>query len=299
MKLVTFKDESGVHIGAVVGDHVVDFHRALGPDADTLPNEMVTFIAGGEDALAKARKALERYQEGKAAGAGQPLSRVKLMAPLLRPPKIIMGGRNYANHVAELQQGDASIQIPPFPRIFSKYHTAIVGPGDNVVRPKIDKMVDFEGELTVVIGKPARHVEEKDAYDYVAGYTIVNDVTARTIQSQQELILSKSFETFCPIGPWIVTKDEISDPHTLTTTTYINDRQIAQNKTADMLYKVPQYISFLSKAFLLEPGDLISTGSPPGPGMYRDPPLLPQPGEVMRISVSGIGTLENPIVDAD
>jgi acylpyruvate hydrolase len=299
MKLVTFKDDSGVHIGAVVGNDVIDFHRALGPDADTLPADMVAFIAGGESALAKAREAIERHKQGKAASATQPMARVKLMAPLLRPPKIIMGGRNYANHVAELQQGDAGIQIPPFPRIFSKYHTAIVGPGDNVVRPKIDKMVDFEGELTVVIGKPARNVEEKDAYDYVVGYTIVNDVTARTIQSQQELILSKSFETFCPIGPWIVTKDEIPDPHALTTTTYIDDRQIAQNKTADMLYKVPQYISFLSKAFLLEPGDLISTGSPPGPGMYRDPPLLPQPGERMRISVSGIGTLENPVVDAD
>lgn len=299
MKLVTFKDDSGVHIGAVVDNDVIDFHRALGPGADTLPTDMVAFIAGGEGALAKAREAVERHKQGKAAGAAQPLSRVKLMAPLLRPPKIIMGGRNYVNHVAELQQGDASIRIPPFPRIFSKYHTAIVGPGDNVVRPKLDKMVDFEGELTVVIGKPARNVEEKDAYDYVAGYTIVNDVTARTIQSQQELILSKSFETFCPIGPWIVTKDEIPDPHALTTTTYIDDRQIAQNKTADMLYKVPQYISFLSKAFLLEPGDIISTGSPPGPGMYHDPPLLPQPGEVMRIAVSGIGTLENPVVDAD
>lgn len=299
MKLVTFKDGSGVHIGAVVDDDVIDFHRALGPGADTLPTDMVSFIVGGEGALAKAREAVERHKQGKAAGAAQPLSRVKLMAPLLRPPKIIMGGRNYVNHVAELQQGDANIRIPPFPRIFSKYHTAIVGPGDNVVRPKIDRMVDFEGELTVVIGKSARNVEENDAYDYVAGYTIVNDVTARTIQSQQELILSKSFETFCPMGPWIVTKDEIPDPHALTTTTYINDRQIAQNKTADMLYKVPQYISFLSKAFLLEPGDIISTGSPPGPGMYHDPPLLPQPGDVMRIAVSGIGTLENPVVNAD
>ena len=296
MKLVTFKDNSGVHIGAVVDDKVVDFQRALGAD---FPADMVAFLAAGEPAMSKARAAVERCQQGKAADATQPLSAVTLMAPLLHPPKIIMGGRNYATHVTELQQTDASIQIPPFPRIFAKYHTSIVGPGANVVRPKIDKMVDFEGELTVVIGKPARNVEEKDAYDYVAGYTIINDVTARTIQSKQELILSKSFDTFCPIGPWIVTKDEVPDPHALTTTTYINDRQIAQNKTADMLYKVPQYISFLSKAFLLEPGDVISTGSPPGPGMYHNPPLLPQPGEVMRITVSGVGTLENPIVDAD
>ena len=297
MKLVTFKDNKGVHIGAVVEATVIDFERALG--AGAVPSDMVAFLAAGEPAMQKARQAVEAYKQGKAADAAQPLSAVTLLAPLLRPPKIIMGGRNYVNHVSELQRGDASIQIPPFPRIFSKYHTAIVGPGANVVRPKIDKMVDFEGELTVVIGKPARNVEEKDAYDYVAGYTIINDVTARTIQSKQELILSKSFETFCPMGPWIVTKDEIPDPHALTTTTYINDRQIAQNKTADMLYKVPQYISFLSKAFLLEPGDVISTGSPPGPGMYHDPPLLPQPGETMRITISGVGTLENPIVDAD
>ena len=299
MKLVTFKDNLGIHIGAVVDDDVVDFNRALGIDADAVPEEMVAFLNAGDAAMAKARLAVECYKQGEAASAAQPLSAVTLMAPLLRPPKIIMGGRNYANHVSELRQTDDSIEIPSFPRIFAKYHTAIVGPGINVVRPKIDKMVDFEGELTVVIGKPARNVEEKDAYDYVAGYTIINDVTARTIQSKQELTLSKSFDTFCPMGPWIVTKDEIPDPHALTTTTYINDRQIAQNKTADMIYKVPQYISFLSKAFLLEPGDVISTGSPPGPGMYHNPPLLPQPGDFMRITISGIGTLENPIVDAD
>ena len=297
MKLVTFKDGAALHIGAVVDDVIVDFQRALG--ADAVPADMVAFLTAGEGAMAKARAAIELYNQGKAADAARPLSTVTLMAPLLKPPKIIMGGRNYANHVTELRQTDASIQIPPFPRIFAKYQSAIIGPGAKVVRPKIDKMVDFEGELTVVIGKRAHNVEEKDAYDYVAGYTIINDVTARTIQSQQELILSKSFDTFCPMGPWIVTKDEIPDPHALTTTTYIDNRQIAQNKTADMLYKVPHYISFLSKAFPLEPGDVISTGSPPGPGMYRDPPLLPQPGEVMRITVSGVGTLENPIVDAD
>ena len=299
MKLVTFKDNKGVRIGAVVDDKVVDFALALGCGQEPIPDEMVAFLRAGEPAMEKARQAVERYKQGAVDDAAQPLAAVKLMAPVLRPPKIIMGGRNYVNHVTELQQTDASIRIPPFPRIFSKYHTAIVGPGDNVVRPKIDKLVDFEGELTVVIGKAARNVEEKDAYDYVAGYTIINDVTARGVQAKQELILSKNFETFCPMGPWIVTKDEIPDPHTLTTTTYINDRKMAENKTADMLFNVPQYISFLSKAFLLEPGDVLSTGSPPGPGMYHEPPILPQPGDVMRITVSGIGTLENPVVDAE
>lgn len=299
MKLVTFSDGKGVRIGAVVDDMVVDLDRALGADPGAIPTDMAAFLAGGEPAMQKARQAFDRYGQGKVDDAAQPLSAVKLMAPVPRPPKIIMGGRNYVRHVDELQQTDASIRVPPFPRIFSKYHTAIVGPGDAVVRPKLDKLLDFEGELTVVIGKAARNVEEKDAYDCIAGYTIINDVTARGIQAKQELILSKNFETFCPMGPWIVTKDEIPDPHALTTTTYINDRKIAENETADMLYKVPQYISFLSKAFLLEPGDVLSTGSPPGPGMYHDPPDLPQPGDVMRITISGIGTLENPVVDAE
>ncbi len=296
MKLVTFKDSKGVRVGAVVDGTVVDLDKALGEMPGTIPADMVAFLAAGEPAMAKARAALERFAAGQASEAGQPLSAVKLMAPVPRPPKIMMGGRNYTSHVEELRQTDSTIPIPPFPRIFSKYHTAVVGPGDNVVQPKIVKQVDFEGELTVVIGKPARNVEEKDAYDYIAGYTIINDVTARDIQAQQELILSKNFETFCPMGPWIVTKDELPDPHALTTTTYINDRKVAENKTADMLYKVPEYVSFLSKAFLLEPGDLISTGSPPGPGMYRNPPLLPGPGDVMRITITGVGTLENPLV---
>lgn len=296
MKLVTFLHDGSPRLGAVVDDTVVDLDMALGQQPGAIPPDMVAFLNGGDSAMDEARAALALYQQGKAAHAGRPLAEVKLMAPVPRPPKIMMGGRNYVDHVKELQQTDATIPIPPFPRIFAKYHTSIVGPGENVVRPRIVKQIDFEGELTVVIGRPARNVEEKDAYDYVAGYTIINDVTARDIQAKQELILSKNFATFCPVGPWIVTKDEVPDPHALTTTTYINDRQMAQNRTADMLYKVPEYISFLSKAFLLEPGDLLSTGSPPGPGMYHDPPLLPEPGDVMRIEITGIGVLENPLV---
>ncbi len=299
MKLVSFNHKDGVRIGAVVGDTVVYLDAALGRASGAIPSDMTAFMVAGQAMMDLAREAISRYEQGDAAEAGRPLSAVQLVAPVPRPPKIMMGGRNYLTHIEELRATDASILVPPFPRIFAKYHTAIVGPGANVVRPKIVKQVDFEGELTVVIGKAARNVEEKDAYDYIAGYTIINDVTARDIQAQQELILSKNFETFCPVGPWIVTKDEIPDPHALTTRTYINDRLMAENKTADMLYKVPEYIAFLSRAFLLEPGDLLSTGSPPGPGMYHDPPDLPEPGDVMRIEIDDLGVLENPLVDAD
>lgn len=295
MKLATFETEGRTRIGVVDGDAVVDVSAALAGEAGTDWTDMTAFLAAGDGALARAREAVARSRAGEAARARVPLTSVRLRAPVPRPPKIMMGGRNYAAHIGELQSFDASIPRPPFPRIFSKYATSVVGPGDTVVWPKIVEQVDFEGELTVVIGKGGRNIPEAEAYDHVAGYTIINDVTARDIQAKQELILSKNFETFCPVGPWIVTRDEIPDPLALTVRTYINDRKIAENRTSDMIFNVVQYVSFLSEAFPLEPGDLISTGSPPGPGMYHDPPILPQAGDVMRIEIDRVGVLANPL----
>jgi 2-keto-4-pentenoate hydratase/2-oxohepta-3-ene-1,7-dioic acid hydratase in catechol pathway len=184
------------------------------------------------------------------------------------------------------------------PHIFAKYATAITGHQKPIIYPKIVKQLDLEGELTVIIGKRAYHVEEEDALDYVAGYTIMNDVSARCLQAQGLLLISKGFETFCPMGPYLVTKDEIPDPQNLSVKTYLNDLEVCSAHTSEMLFSVKQFIASLSRMFPLEPGDVLSTGSPPGPGMYHNPPLLAKVGDVMRVTIEGIGTLENPVVAA-
>ena len=297
MKLISFKINDNTRIGAVVGDTVVDLNATLAKAGETIPSDMAAFFGLGEGIMNRARETVRQFEKGDRGIVTIPLESVTLLAPIPRPPKIMMGGRNYIKHINELREKTGEdIPVPPFPRIFSKYHTSVVGPGMPVIYPKLSKMVDFEGELTIVIGKPARRVSEADAYAYIAGYTIVNDVTARDIQEQAELILSKSFETFAPMGPWIVTTDEIPDPQTLNVRTLINDRVVSQGNTSEMLFNVVQYVSFLSSIFLLEPGDIISTGSPPGPGRYHDPPLLPKVGDTMRIEIDKIGVLENTIV---
>jgi 2-keto-4-pentenoate hydratase/2-oxohepta-3-ene-1,7-dioic acid hydratase in catechol pathway len=160
------------------------------------------------------------------------------------------------------------------------------------------RQLDIEGELTAVIGKRAYHVEEADALDYVAGYTIINDVSARCLQAQGLLTISKGYETFCPMGPWMVTKDEIPDPQQLWVRTYINEREVCVAHTSEMLFNIRQFISSLSRVFPLDPGDVLATGSPPGPGMYHDPPLLAVPGDIMRVEIESIGVLSNPVVAA-
>ncbi|HEY8370279.1 MAG TPA: fumarylacetoacetate hydrolase family protein, partial [Thermodesulfobacteriota bacterium] len=280
-------------IGAVVDSTVVDLNAVLGEGA--LPGDMAAFLAAGQPAMAKAREAVERFRDGGHAKAGRPLAEVELLAPVPRPPKIMMGGRNYDRHISELRSTGEHIPRPPYPRIFAKYHTSVTGPGAPVYYPKMVTKLDFEGEFTVVIGKLARNVKESDWLDYVAGYTIVSDVTARDVQATGELITSKNFETFCPMGPWIVTPDEVPDPHNLTVRLYINDKKVSESNTSEMIYRIPQYIAFLSQVMPLEPGDILTTGSPPGPGMYQNPPILLKVGDVTRIEVEHVGVLENRI----
>lgn len=287
MKLVSYEMDGQRAIGAVADDHVI---RISGSG---LPADMTQFLEMGDQAQVRAREIVS----GGSADA-VPLSQVKFLAPVPHPPKLMMGGRNYLRHIGELQQQDETIPVPPTPRIFAKYNIAITGPGHPVIYPKMVKQLDFEGEFSVVIGRSGRYISESEAMDHVFGYTIVNDVTARDIQATGELIVSKSFETFAPMGPWIVTRDEDIDPHDLLVRTYINDRQVSESHTSEMIFNIPQYISFLSQVFPLEVGDVLTTGSPPGPGMYHDPPILTEVGDVMRIEVEGIGTLENPVVAA-
>lgn len=301
MRLVSFRTGGPIRIGAVVGDKVVPLNAVL-PPTEQVPDDMTAFLMAGDVAMAAARKAVDLYEHGKAKDAAIALKDADLQAPVPRPGKILMGGRNYLRHLDELRKEGANrgekIITPPMPHIFAKYHDSITGPGKPVIYPKIVRQLDIEGELTAVIGKRAYYVDEADALDYVAGYTIINDVSARCLQAQGLLTISKGFETFCPMGPWMVTSDEIPDPQTLLVKTYINEREVCTAHTSEMLFNVRQFIASLSRVFPLDPGDVLATGSPPGPGMYHDPPLLAVPGDTMRVEIEKIGTLSNPVVAA-
>jgi acylpyruvate hydrolase len=301
VKLVTFKVDGLERIGAVVNSQVIRLNDFL-PSQEQLPENMVSFLVAGEPAMALARSAVAHFEAQGSNAGSMPLASADLQAPVTNPGKIMMGGRNYLRHLDELrEEGRArseKIVTPPMPHIFAKYSTAITGPGKPIIYPNIVKQLDLEGELTVVIGKRAYHVEEADALDYVAGYTIMNDVSARCLQAQGLLLISKGFETFCPMGPWMVTKDEIPDPQNLKVQTYLGDKPVCTAHTSEMLFSVRQFISHLSRIFPLEPGDVLATGSPPGPGMYHNPPLLAKVGDVMRIQIEGIGELANPVVAA-
>lgn len=224
-----------------------------------------------------------------------PAEGIRLGAPVARPSKIICLGKNYAGHAKEF---DA--KVPSSPILFSKSTTAMVGPNDSVVLPPYCGIVDGEVELAVVIGKQAWKVSENKAFDYVAGYTILNDVTNREAQrADQQWFRGKSADTFCPVGPWLVTKDEINKPHNLKLKLIYNGIVLQDDSTANMIFKIPFLISFISATITLLPGDVISTGTPAGIGSLRNPPVVFHPGDKIELEIEGLGRQENKIVAAE
>ena len=219
------------------------------------------------------------------------LDEVRLLAPV-RPRKFVAIGLNYADHIAE-----AGMQAPEFPVFFNKQTTCVTGPGDAIHVPRVSALVDYEGELGVVIGHRCRHVPASRAHEVIAGYTIVNDVTVRDWQFKAPtMTIGKSFDTHGPTGPWVVTADEIPDPQDLRIRTWVNEQLLQDASTKEMIFDCAQQIETLSTAFTLEPGDLIATGTPAGVGIVRKPPVFLQPGDSVRIEIDGIGTLENPVI---
>ncbi len=301
MKLVTYQENNSMKIGASVDGRIIHLNSFLSA-SEQLPENMVNLMAMGDIALHLAKQAISSYLSKNNTSLGTIEELVDLQSPILNPSKIMMGGRNYLRHLDELRKEGATRQekivTPPMPHIFSKYATAITGPYKPIIYPKIVKQLDLEGELTVIIGKRAYFVEEENALDYVAGYTIMNDVSARCLQAQGLLLISKGFETFCPMGPYLVTKDEIPDPQNLTVKTYLNEKEVCSAHTSEMLFSIKQFIAHLSRIFPLEPGDVLATGSPPGPGMYHNPPILANIGDVMRIHIEKIGMIANPVIAA-
>jgi 2-keto-4-pentenoate hydratase/2-oxohepta-3-ene-1,7-dioic acid hydratase in catechol pathway len=223
-----------------------------------------------------------------------PLEEVRLLAPVV-PRKYLAIGLNYADHIAE-----SGMQAPEFPVFFNKQVTCVVGPGEDVHMPRVSTLLDYEGELALVIGARCRHVPVASAHEVIAGYTIANDVTVRDWQLRTPtMTIGKSFDTHGPLGPWLVTPDELGDPHDLTIKTHVNDELRQDGSTREMIYDCYQQVSHLSEAFTLEPGDVIATGTPAGIGAVRQPfpEGLLKVGDVMRIEIEGIGELRNTVVE--
>jgi 2-keto-4-pentenoate hydratase/2-oxohepta-3-ene-1,7-dioic acid hydratase in catechol pathway len=279
MKIVTFEHAGGVpEPGVVAGDQVVSLKPA--GFADTL-----SLISGGAAALDGIRRFLADGPPS------VPLNSVKLRAPISRPSKIICVGLNYRDHAIE-----SNMKIPETPTIFGKYATSVIGPGDTIILPKNSTQPDYEAEFAVVIGKGGRHIAKDDWKAHVFGYTCLNDVSARDFQmATTQWMIGKTFDTFCPIGPWIVTADEIADPHTLDIRITINGEVLQSSNTSNLIFPVPDLIAYLSSVFTLEPGDIISTGTPSGVGFARKPPRWLTAGDDVIVSVAGVGELRNPV----
>jgi 2-keto-4-pentenoate hydratase/2-oxohepta-3-ene-1,7-dioic acid hydratase in catechol pathway len=282
MKLATFTHAGDTRIGAVEGDAVVDLAAA----APNLPRDMLALLEAGPDAMHAAHAALD-------GGPRIPLADVQLEAPIARPPKFLAVGLNYADHVAE-----SGLETPVHPMIFNKQSTCVVGPGAPVHVPKASHVVDYEGELGFVVGRRCRHVSRDDAADVIAGYLVVNDVSVRDWQLRVPTwTIGKSFDTHGPIGPWLVTADELPNPHQLRLRTWVNGDLRQESNTKELIFDCFALVEHLSTAFTLEPGDVIATGTPSGVGIGMKPPQLLVDGDVVRIEIEGIGALENPVID--
>lgn len=298
MRFVTFStSEQGPSIlGLVVdGSTVIDLRRALAGTI-TVPERLIDYIAAGPALHESVRDAVAGADAWPSDVAFS-LAEVTLRAPL-RPGKIVGVGLNYVEHVEESSRTlDTAKELPTRPVLFSKPGTAVVGPGEPIQHNgAMTQQLDWECELAVVMGQVARNVPETQALDYVFGYSIVNDISARDQRRSGQWFFSKGQDSYAPFGPMIVTTDEITDPHTLRLSLTVNGDQRQDGNSRHMLFKIPVLIADITSGVTLEPGDVIATGSPQGVGAAMDPPTFLQPGDVVACTIEGIGTLENPVV---
>jgi len=318
MKFVTLQALNKGHAGIILGEHVLDLVLAarIIPGARLLPSSVRAILETEVEGLTLVRRIAETVESERALwdqllelGALMGRGQAKLTAPIPDPKLILSVGTNYRSHQAEMGG-----KVPSAPVAFIKCNGSIIGTGDAIVLPPSNpQMVDFEGEFCVVIGKPCERVAERDAMRHVAGYTLANDVSARdwvphmrtaaiasdiTAFNQASLynIIGKNFPTFCPLGPVLVTSDEIADPQAVTFKTDIDGNVMQLGDTGDMIFPIAFIISEFSRFFRFAPGDVITTGSPAGAGMGRKPPRFLRPGERVTITSDKIGGLENPVV---
>lgn len=284
MKLVRFR-QNGERIGAIKGDGIVDL-VAAGSRWSTIRE----IAAAGPGAIAELAKLVA------AADVALPLADATLLAPIERPGKYLAIGMNYAKHLEEADK--LGVARSKHQTWFNKQTSCIAGPYDDI-EPGVTEKLDYEVELAAVIGKPAKGVAKEDALAHVFGYCVANDVSARDWQFHTPTFtMGKSFDTHGPIGPWVVTADEIEDPQTLGLRCYVNGELRQENNTGAMIHSLAEQIAYLSTAFTLETGDLIATGTPEGVGIGREPPVFLAPGDVVRCEVDGVGAIENRVAQA-
>lgn len=282
MKLVTYTYKNLTNVGAVVDNKVVDSTGSI-----DVPDNMIDFLTAGITAIEAMKSLID-------SGYNRiPLNQVKLWAPVPRPSKFLGIGLNYADHIEETKWDK-----PEYPLFFTKQSTCVIADGDAIHRPIVSEKLDYEGELAFVIGQRCKHVSLENAHQVIAGYTIVNDVSVRDWQIRSPTwMLGKSFDTHGPMGPWIVTSNEVKDPHNLNIKTWIDEELRQDSNTRHMLFNCYEMVEYLSKAMTLEPGDVIATGTPSGVGVKMKPRGYMKPGQTAKIEIEGIGVLSNPVVE--
>jgi 2-keto-4-pentenoate hydratase/2-oxohepta-3-ene-1,7-dioic acid hydratase in catechol pathway len=282
MRLLTFEADGKVRPGVLLETNGIFDLSTAGF------NSMLDVIEANSGDLRNLQKLLPEAS----ADTAYSLGTVKLLAPIPKPRKLICVGLNYRDHATE-----TGSEIPEVPTIFNKFATAVIAPGANIVLPKVSKAPDYEAEFAFIIGRGGRRISAESWKDHVFGYTIVNDVSARDYQrATTQWLMGKTFDTFAPMGPWIVTADSIPDPHDLDIRLEINGETLQHSNTRELIFKIPDLIAFLSSVFTLEPGDIVSTGTPAGVGVARKPPRFLQPGDDVAVKIPAIGELRNPVV---
>ncbi len=305
MRLVTFAKRSGPRLGAVLYDQVLDLVEAsktlLKTSTLPFPTTMLELLQGGKSARDATKAVLRLAHEDEAfaqlaqLGYTFPLERVSFLPPIARPGKIICLGHNYRHHIREMGSS-----MPDYPVIFAKFANTLIGHRQPLVLPRISTMVDYEAELMLVIGKTGKDIAPEDAFAYIAGYTIFNDVSVRDYQKRTvQWLQGKTFDGTGPVGPALVTADEISDPQALDITLRLNGEVMQRSTTADFIFDIPTIISYLSQIMTLEPGDLIATGTPNGVGFARTPPVFLEPDDLIEVEISQLGVLQNTVVAAN
>jgi acylpyruvate hydrolase len=294
MRLVRYEGNDGaIRLGALTNNGVIHLENAAASMgfATEAFRDTSSFLSAGDAAIQQAQKVVQEAAES----AFTALSSVKLRAPVPRPGKIIAVGLNYRDHSIEA----GAKELPKTPIIFAKFPTSISGPGDCIVLPHGDSQVDYEAELAVVIGKKTKAISAAEALQNVAGYMPLNDVSARTWQfADKQWVRGKSCDTFCPTGPYLTTRDEISDPQSLSISARVNGTTLQDSNTSRMIFRVAELIAFISASITLEPGDIIATGTPEGVGVFRTPPIFLKPGDIVEIEIEKLGLLRNPVVAA-
>ncbi|KZN95079.1 fumarylacetoacetate hydrolase family protein [Aeribacillus pallidus] len=307
MKLITFTEQGVTRIGAIEDGKVIDLHAAFEKKLESegklrfkqiaeayVPADMNGFLQGGKESLDYAKEAVAfalKHEKYKGKQLVFSKENVKVEAPVPSPGKMICVGHNYREHILEMGR-----EIPPYPVVFAKFANTVIGPEDDIPHYPISDQLDYEAEFAFVIGKRARNVSQAEALDYVAGYTIVNDVTYRDLQRRTlQWLQGKTVDGSAPMGPWLVTTDELSDPSGLEVVLTVNGEERQRSNTKNLVFSVQYLVEFLSGLMTLEPGDVILTGTPGGVGVARDPQVFLKDGDVVRIEIDGIGALENKV----